>query len=100
MTKDEMIKKLGIESVEPEVQMQLLQNIASTVSTRILNGIYDRLSDEDIDELERLMDKDDEDAVEWYIKSKFEHYDEFATQTENDVINELAAGMQTLPKSQ
>ena len=98
MTKEEMIKKLGIEDAQPEAQDQLLQNIASTVSARILNGIYERLSDEDIDELERLTDKNDEAAVEWFVKSKFEHYDDFAIQTENDVINELASSLAGMTK--
>ena len=91
MTKDEVIQKLGIVNVEPEVQDEILQNLASTVSGRILNGVYERLSDDDINELERLTDTNDEDAVEWFIKSKFENYDEYAINVENEVINELAS---------
>ncbi len=89
-TKEDLLKKLGIENLDEASQEQLLTNIATTVNNRILVKISERLSDEDLEELDKLIDKDDETAVEWYIKSKFEHYDNFALQIENEVIDEIA----------
>ncbi len=89
LTRDELVKKLEIESLDFASQQAMLENLAAAVSSRLMNKITEKLSDEDIDQLNELIDKDDQDGVEWYIKSKFEHYDEMAEATEEEVINEL-----------
>lgn len=89
ITKDELLKKLGLENSDKETQDEILNELADTVNLRIMNKVEERLSDEDLEELERLMNNNDEGAVEWFIKSKFEHYDNFAAQVEEETINEI-----------
>lgn len=89
LTKEELLKKLGLEKSDKETQDAILNELAATINLRIMNKIEERLSDEDLDELQKLMDANDEGAVEWYIKSKFEHYDNFAAQVEEETINEI-----------
>jgi len=90
MTKDELIEKLGIGSVDPETQDKMLQNVAAAVSSRIMNRVTEKLSDEDLDTLSDMIDRNDDAGVENLIKSKYPNYDEFALQAENEVIEELA----------
>ncbi len=90
MNKDDLIKKLKIEDVTKENQAIILENVANVVSTRIMVLIAEKLNDTDLDELNRLVDEQKDDEVESFIKSKFENYDQFASEVENQVIEELA----------
>lgn len=90
LTREEVITKLGIQSVNAETQNEILDDLAKTISARLINKVYEQLTAEDLEELDRLIDTNDNDAVEWYIKSKFENYDEMAIQTENEVVQEVA----------
>jgi LAS superfamily LD-carboxypeptidase LdcB len=90
MTKEELIDKLGIASVDQETQEKMLQNVGAAVSSRIMNKVTENLSDEDIDKLSDMIDRNDDAGVENLIKSKYPNYDEFAMQVENEVIEELA----------
>jgi len=91
MTKEELLRKLGIESMEPEAQEKMLQNVSAAVSTRIMNRVTEKLFDEDMDKLSDMINRNDDAGVENLIKSKYPNYDEFAMQVENEVIEEIAA---------
>jgi succinate dehydrogenase flavin-adding protein (antitoxin of CptAB toxin-antitoxin module) len=99
MTAEEIIQKLGIDKVDPETQKVLLDNLANTVATRVMAKVSERLSDEDLDQLDALIDKNDEGAVEWFVKSKFENYDEFAAKVEEEVIDELATNKRAIEEA-
>ncbi len=90
MTKEELIAKLGIGSVDSATQDKMLQNVGAAVSSRIMNRVTEKLSDEDLDTLSDMIDRNDDAGVENLIKSKYPNYDEFALQVENEVIEELA----------
>lgn len=99
ISREELVQKLGIEKSSKENQDIILNNLASTVNTRILSKVTEKLSDEDIDQIDKLIDEGDEGSVEWYIKSKFEHYDNFAEQIEGEVIEEISNNIQVLKAS-
>lgn len=90
MTRLELIQKLGLENSDPLTQDQLLQTVADAVSTRILNKLTEQLSDEDLDEMSRLIDNGDESAVTAYVESKIPNYEAFKAQIEEETINEIA----------
>jgi DNA-binding GntR family transcriptional regulator len=94
--RDELVQKLGIEKSSKENQDIILNNLASTVNGAILSKITEKLSDADLDQLDKLIDEGDEGSVEWFIKSRFEHYDNFAEQIENEVIEEIINNNQAL----
>ncbi len=96
MTKDEILKKLNIADIDHKLQQLLLENVASVVQAKIFNEVYSRLSDEDIDKLEKLTAKNDAGAIEWFLKSKFEHYDDFVLATESATIDEMASELEAL----
>jgi ribosomal protein L12E/L44/L45/RPP1/RPP2 len=91
MTKEELIAKLGIGSVDSATQEKMLQNVGAAVSSRIMNRVTEKLSDEDLDTLSDMIDRNDDAGVENLIKSKYPNYDEFAMQVENEVIEEIAS---------
>lgn len=96
MTKEQIIEKLGIQNQDPQTQAELLQEVANTVSTRILTKLSEQLEDADLDELSKLIDAGDDDQVEAYIYSKMPDYDEFKSQIEMDTIEQLAANFDSL----
>jgi|GEM_PF-1041818 len=89
-TRDELIKKLHIESLSYDDQQAMLQNVANVVSSRIINGIGDKLQEPDLQELDHLVDKGDEKEIETFIRSKFEDYDKFAAETQQAVVEDIA----------
>lgn len=95
-TRDELIEKLGIQSLGAEMQQALLEDVANAVSTKMMVRISETLSDEDLDKLSDLIDNGEDDKVEEFIKSKHDNYDEFAHQVEDEVIEELARNQRML----
>ena len=96
ITKEEAIKKLGIESVDPETQDRLLSNVASAVSSRLLRLISEKLTEDDLNTLNGLIDNNQDDEVEKFIKGKYPDYDAFAIEVENEVVDELAHNKKVL----
>jgi len=93
LSRDQMVEKLGITSLDYESQQQILENVANAVSTRMWLLISEKLNADDLDKLDALIDDDKNDEVEKFIKSKFPSYKQFAIKTENDVIEELSKNM-------
>ena len=75
--------------MDKAVQDDLLQQLADTVWTRLLQKISERLSEEDMTELEKLIEAGQDDEVESYIISKIDNYDTWSAKIEEDTINEL-----------
>lgn len=98
-TKEELIQKLGLEQASPETQDDVIRDIAAGVSSRLLNKITEKLSDEDYEHVEGLVDSGKDDELEWFLKSKFDHYDEFARQEEDAYIEEIAANTNAMQKA-
>jgi hypothetical protein len=89
MTREDILKILGIENSDPLTQNELLQQVSSSVSTRILNKVTEQLDDNDLDELSKLIDADDEAAVSSYIESKIPDFESFKAKIEEDTIREI-----------
>lgn len=89
LTREQILIKMGAQDMDKAVQDDLLQQLADTVWTRLLQKISERLSEEDMTELEKLIDAGKDDEVESYIISKIDNYDAWSAQIEEDTINEL-----------
>jgi len=89
LSREEIIHKLGIEDLNTGQQDEQLQQLADTVSTRLLQKLTEKLSDEDVNTLSGLIDTGEEYKVEAYLRSKIEDYDSWNAQIELDTINEL-----------
>jgi len=89
LSRTEIIAKLGIENVNQSQQAELLQQLADSVRTRLMLKISEKLSDNDLEQLEVLIDAGKDDEVEVFIESKYDDYSAFAAKVEEDTINEL-----------
>ncbi|HMS91954.1 MAG TPA: hypothetical protein PJ993_00150 [Candidatus Saccharibacteria bacterium] len=89
LTREQILIKLGAQDMDKAVQDDLLQQLADTVWTRLLQKISERLSEEDMTELEKLIEAGQDDEVESYIISKIDNYDTWSAKIEEDTINEL-----------
>ena len=89
LTREEIIKKIGAQDFDRATQDKLLQQLADTVQTRLLEKINEKLSEEDMTHLEKLIDAGKDKEVENYIVSKIDNYDSWSAQIEEDTINEL-----------
>ena len=92
----EIITKLGIQNVEPQLQDQILQNLANSVSTRILLALSEQMSEKDMAEVANLLEDDKEDEAEKFINSKIKNYNDFRLKIEKDTIDELAENTQAV----
>ncbi|MEI8072513.1 MAG: DUF5663 domain-containing protein [Candidatus Saccharibacteria bacterium] len=89
LTRDDIVNKLGIENSNIEEQDRILQKVANAVSTRIMLKLSEKLTDQDLDEIARMMDSGSETDVESLIISKVPNYDNFKNEIEEGVITEL-----------
>lgn len=89
LTRDEIIQKLGIEGLNHAEQDEQLQQLADTVSSRLIQKLTEKLTDEDIDKLSVLIDDGKDEEVESYLRGKVEDYDSWNEKIELDTINEL-----------
>lgn len=90
LTREQILQKLGAQDMDKATQDQLLQQLADTVWTRLLQKVTERLSDEDMEHLSQMIDADKEPSeIENYIVSKIDNYDSWSAQIELDTINEL-----------
>lgn len=92
----EIITKLGIQNVEPQLQDQILQNLANSVSTRILLALSEQMSEKDMSEVAGLLEEGKEDEAEKFINSKVKNYNDFRAKIEKDTIDELAENTQAV----
>jgi len=89
MTKEELIKILGIQNSTAEKQDEILQNLANAVSTRIMVKLSEQLSDEDLDQNSKMIDNNQDAEVEKFITNKIPNYEEFKNKIEADMIEEV-----------
>jgi hypothetical protein len=96
MTKEQLVEKLGIQALDQEAQDRMLQEVANTVSTRIMAKLSEQLNDNDLEELSKLIDAGQDDQIEEYIYKKMPDYDNFKNEIEKETIDQLAANMDSL----
>jgi hypothetical protein len=89
MNKEELLKRLGIENSSVEKQNEILQNLANAVSTRIMVKLSEQLTDEDLDQISKMIDNNQDMEVERFINSKIPNYEEFKNKIEADMIEEV-----------
>lgn len=90
LTRDDLVKKLGLESVDLASQDAVLQEVESLVTTRILREVSEKLDERDFTALESLLDANSTEGVAAYIKSRVPEYDAFVRRIEKEVVHDLA----------
>lgn len=75
-----IIKELGLDDLSVEEQEKLLEEMAEIVYKKILLRVVNRLSEEEIAELNNLLDKKDYEKVNSYIEEKIPDFMEIFKQ--------------------
>lgn len=75
-----IIKELGLDNLSVEEQKKLLEEMAEIVYKKILLRIVNRLSDEEIAELNNFLDKKDFEKINKYIENKIPDFIEIFKQ--------------------
>lgn len=101
LTREEILKKLGEENSDKAAQDETLQKLADTVRTRIMFKLSEKLSDEDLAEIEKIIDSDKPDEqktkeIDDYVSSHVDNYQSWAEKIEEDTINELSNNRQAI----
>lgn len=92
----QIIDKLGIQDVDPEVQDEILQNLANSVTNRILLSVSEQLPEKDLMEVTILLEDGKEEEAEKMLNSKIHDFDGFKARIEQETIDELAANRQAI----
>lgn len=64
-TKEALIKELGAESMAPNLQNNLLDLVYATLNMRVAMLLADKLTDEQLDQMNKLVQSNDDTAVKW-----------------------------------
>ena len=89
LTREQILIKMGADKADKATQDAMLQKLADTVRATTTRKMLEKLSEENLKELEPLLDAGNDVEIEKYIKSKIPDYDAWAAQIEEDVINEV-----------
>lgn len=66
----DLLELIGGANLPPEKKQELYTKMAETVQNRAIARIFDQLSDEEGQELDKLIDGGDQNKVDEYLKSK------------------------------
>ena len=85
-----IIEELGMQNIPQEQQEELLAKMGDVLFKRILLETLEVLDEEDQKKFGEMIDtKKSAEAVEEFLKSKIENYDEFVKKVAEDFKNEL-----------
>lgn len=72
-TKEQLIQELGLDGMPAQQQEMLLNTVYSNLNLRVIGLISDKLDDNQLTELNKLIEKNDDTAVQW-IESNVPDY--------------------------
>lgn len=99
LTREQLVTKLGIENSTKEKQDEILQQLANAISNRILLRLGERLTDQDLEEVSKIIDSGNEAAVDQYFYDKFPDFEQFKSKIENEYIDEVSESREVLYKA-
>jgi succinate dehydrogenase flavin-adding protein (antitoxin of CptAB toxin-antitoxin module) len=85
----DIFTRLGMVSASEEQKQAIAEKLADLTMVRVLDKISGRLSQEQMGELESLMDKNDDSAVEDRLVSWVPGYSELVERTAREVADQL-----------
>jgi hypothetical protein len=91
----ETLHKLGIHKSEAE-EKALIAHFEETLNERVGQTIFSVLSDEQVDELNKLSDKGDEEALDNWLSRVVPKYEELVKAEYDILMGELAGNADNL----
>ncbi len=86
-SKEELIKALGIESIESEDQERMLGTFLSALESRTGQAVAEKLTDDQLDTFTKLVEAEGDEAAETWLRENIEGYDAI----EDEVCDQLIA---------
>lgn len=86
--RSQLIDSLGLTNLPQAEQEEMLHKISSAVMARVSISIMSRLTEEQIDESNKLMDIGDADGLRRYMHNTIPAFDEFVqTETSRAIVD-------------
>lgn len=91
----DIFTRLGMASATDEQKQQLAEQLADLTMTRVLSKVSDQITEEQMNELERLIDTGG-DQVDDRLRQLVPNYDELIASTAQEVGDQLVADQQAV----
>ncbi len=91
----DIFTRLGMASATDEQKQQLAEQLADLTMTRVLSKVSDQITEEQMNELERLIDAGG-DQVDGRLRQLVPNYDELIASTAQEVGDQLVADQQAV----
>lgn len=86
---DIILKELGTEGMTEEAKQEMLDDIAESIQNYFIAFCYQKLSAEDKDQLERLIDAGDEAAQDSFLTTKIANQSEVMQQAVDQAVKDI-----------
>jgi succinate dehydrogenase flavin-adding protein (antitoxin of CptAB toxin-antitoxin module) len=86
---DIILKELGTEGMTEEAKQEMLDDIAESIQNYFIAFCYQKLSAEDKDQLERLIDAGDEAAQDSFLTTKITNQSEVMQQAVDQAVKDI-----------
>lgn len=86
-----LFTRLGMEGLNEQQQATITAQVAELIQSRVSNRVASFLGETDIAELTKLMEENNPDKVEAFVRDRIPGYDELVREISEETIDELAA---------
>ncbi len=86
---DIILKELGSEGMTEEAKQEMLDDIAESVQNYFIAFCYQKLSEEDKDQLEQLIDAGDEAAQDSFLTAKIANQSEVMQRAVDQAVKDI-----------
>ncbi|MCA9350023.1 hypothetical protein KC853_03165 [Candidatus Saccharibacteria bacterium] len=73
----DLMVRLGLDNLDDQKQQELILGFAEVIQTRVTDMVIDRLSDQQLNELDLYVDSDDIEGAQAYIEANIPDYQQF-----------------------
>ena len=91
-----IIKELGLEKLPEDLQIKLLTQMTESVLKRITIEVFEKLSEKEREEFEKLQSKGDVSQVDDFLKEKIPNYEEMVQEIIEDFKAEIKENIASL----
>ncbi len=96
---NDIVTALGLNDLPEETRDELIAKMTEVVIKRLLLNIFEKLSEDSVEEFGKLQTSGDAEAMEAFLKEKIEDYDGLVQKTVSDFITEVKGTIETLKSS-
>lgn len=84
-----ILKEIGGEAMEPSQKQELLDDIAESVQNYFIAFCYQKLSEDDKQQLEQLIDAGDDAAQDEFLKTKLTNHADILQQAVDQTVRDI-----------